>query len=140
MENVLIEMTFFESSKETENKLRWNAKINETTFSLYIPKWRVPEPWPSKILVRVDPQRNNVENTPNLKLNDIKCNGSLRHEPIIATVRKFFKHTKTIRYSPVGDKEGWEIGEPYIPFELTCGDLDTLRVIVFWDLQSRGNF
>ena len=39
-------------SKETDNKLRWEACDQD--FKLYIPKWRVPQPWPIRIVVRLD--------------------------------------------------------------------------------------
>lgn len=40
-------------SKETNRKLRWSTYVGEdnTKFELYIPKWRVPEPWPKCIRV-----------------------------------------------------------------------------------------
>ena len=51
IDKVLIEMTRLEAAKETDNKLRWDVDIDDTRFSLYIPKWRVPQPWPSRIWV-----------------------------------------------------------------------------------------
>ena len=42
-------------SKETDRKLRWATYVeeDETEFKLYIPKWRVPRPWPAVIRVSV---------------------------------------------------------------------------------------
>ena len=51
----MVEMALLEETKETENKVRWDADIEGTRFSLYIPKWRVPEPWPRLIHVTVSP-------------------------------------------------------------------------------------
>ncbi len=136
----LIEMSQFESAKETENKLRWDCDIQETKFSLYIPKWRVPEPWPSRIWVRVDLCRNDGKDEGNLSLNDVKRDSALRHEPIISNVYKYEEHTKTIRYCPVGKNDVWEIGEPYIPISLTSNKADKLRLIILWDISSGGSF
>jgi hypothetical protein len=46
----MIEMALLKPSKETENKLRWSTYMNDgSKFHLYVPKWRVPEPWPGRI-------------------------------------------------------------------------------------------
>jgi hypothetical protein len=50
----MAEFVLMNPSKETENMLRWSDDIDGVNFSLYIPKWRVPKPWPSSILVVVD--------------------------------------------------------------------------------------
>lgn len=136
----LIEMTQLESAKQTDNKLRWDCEVQGAPFSLYIPKWRVPEPWPSRIWVRVDLCRNSGKDEGNLSFNDVKTDSALRHEPVIANVYKFEEHTQTIRYCPVGKKELWEIGEPYIPIPLTSNKADKLRVVILWDISSRGSF
>src|ERR1700680_1351555 len=39
--------------KSTERKLRWDENIDGTNFELYVPKWRVPEPMPPLISVRI---------------------------------------------------------------------------------------
>lgn len=136
----LIEMTKFESSKETDNKLRWDSDILGAIFSLYIPKWRVPEPWPSKIWVRVDLCRNNAKDEANLSVSELKRDSALKYEPIIANVIKVEEHTQTIRYCPLGNKDSWEIGEPYIPISMTSNKAEKLRLVIFWDISSRGSF
>ena len=52
----MIELALLKPSKETENKLRWSTHVeqDDTDFQLYIPKWRVPEPWPGRIIVYID--------------------------------------------------------------------------------------
>jgi hypothetical protein len=40
-------------AKETPNKLRWDVLVEGAPFELYIPKWRVPRPWPRRIVVRL---------------------------------------------------------------------------------------
>ena len=136
----LIEMTQFKSAKETDNKLRWDSDIQGVLFSLYIPKWRVPEPWPSKIWVKVNLCRNSGKDEANLSLSNVKEDSTLRHEPIVNTVLKYEEKTQTIRYCPVGEKENWEIGEPYIPISMTSNKAEKLRIIILWDIASRGSF
>lgn len=138
--NPLIEMTLLAAAKETENKLRWDADVEGTRFSLYVPKWRVPEPWPSRIWVGIVPRRSEGDDLPNVSLVDIQSDSTLRHEAIVATVQKSSVHTQTIRYRPTGDPNAWEIGEPYVPFPLTGNGSERLRLIVLWDVTSRGMF
>jgi hypothetical protein len=140
IDHALLEMTRLEAAKETDNKLRWDVDIDDTRFSLYIPKWRIPHPWPSRIWVAVVPRRGEGEDQSNLSPNDVGQEPTLTREPIIATIKKMAVHTKTIHYCPVGDPENQEIGEPYLPFAVTYGGADRLRIIVLWDITSRGLF
>lgn len=140
IDQALIEMTRLEAAKETDNKLRWDVDIDDTRFSLYIPKWRVPQPWPSRIWVGVLPRQGEGDDGPNLSPEDVNQDSTLTREPIIATATKLAVHTKTIHYCPVGDPEAREIGEPYLPFALTYGGAARLRIIVLWDITSRGLF
>jgi len=136
----VIEMKILESAKVTDNKLRWDVMINDVKFSLYIPQWRVPRPWPSKIYVRVDPRRDEGADLPNLAQEAVKKDATLTHEPVVATVEFFEEMTQTIRYRPVGDDKNWEIGEPYVPKLLTFNGAKRLRLIILWDIASRGSF
>lgn len=141
VKDALLEMTLFDSTKQTEKKLRWDANVEGVGFALYIPKWRVPQPWPSRIWVGVTPRRKSCEDPPNLSRQDVEADSTLTHEPLVATVAWREEHTRTIRYTPVGvDSECWEIGEPYVPIPLTWGGAERLRVIVLWDFTSRGCF
>jgi hypothetical protein len=135
-----VQMHLFQSAKETENKLRWDADVDDTRFSLYIPKWRVPEPWPSRIWIDVIPRRAESLDPANLTPADVEADDTLRLEPIVATIERFKEHSQTTRYRPTGDPHTWEIGEPYIPFVLTCERCERLRLIVLWDVTSRGLF
>ena len=137
--NALLEMTLCSSAKETLNKLRWDALVDGVTFSLYIPKWRVPNPWPGHIWVQVLPRRQDCDDLPNLSRNDVDADSTTRKEPIVVTVSRYSEHTETIRYTPGGDREDWEIGEPYVPKSI-AGEHDSLRLIVMWDITSRGAF
>ncbi len=125
------DMVLLESRKETENKLRWDAQLTDAVFSLYIPKEQVPDPWPGPIRVMVEalegrrPERSREPR-------------SIKTQPIEAIVEQFEEKTKTVRYRPQGDPSDWEIGEPYVPFEV-LESLSTqippiLRLVVQWDL------
>jgi len=133
-----IEMTFFDSSKETENKLRWDCNVDGTRFSLYIPKWRVPEPWPKVIAVQTVRRRVECTDDANITPEDVAMDPSIRLEPIVATVKKVSVHSKTVRYDPTANV--WEIGSPYVPDSMTADSAERLRVIVNWDLLTRGQF
>ena len=133
-------MNRLEAASEPDNKLRWDMEIDDTRFSLYIPKWRVPQPWPSRIWVDVVPRRGEGADVSNLSPDDVAKDSTLTREPIIATVWKYSVHSQTVRYRPGGKPENWEIGEPYLPFALTYGEADRLRIIVLWDITSRGLF
>ena len=142
LNNPLLEMAIsrLDEAKQTPNKLRWDTKVEGTLFSLYIPKWRVPEPWPSSIWVKVIPRRREAGDPPNLSRNDVESDPILRQEPIVATVLWNSPHSRTDRYSPLGLEETWEIGEPYIPHSLTYGGTQRLRVIILWDITTLGHF
>lgn len=136
----MIEMALLESLKETDKKLCWSAEVGGTDFRLYIPKWRVPEPWPRRITVAIE-----AVPSVNLNLSSLTCSlvakdESLRAKPIRAMVHSVAIHSKTIRYAPDGDPVDAEIGEPYIPTPLTLNGAEHLLVTVVWDLKSRGNF
>lgn len=133
-----IEMTLFDSAKETENKLRWDCYVDGTLFALYIPKWRVPKPWPKTIAVQIVQRRAECSDEANLTGEHLEADPTLSLEPIVATVRKVSVHTKTVRYDPIASV--WEIGSPYVPDSMTFDSAELLRVIVNWDLVSRGAF
>ena len=140
IEQALLEMTRLEAARETDNKLRCDMDIEDTRFSLYIPKWRISQPWPSRIWVDVVPRRGQGGDEPNLSPADVAADSTLTREPIIATITKLAVHTKTIHYYPVGAPEMREIGEPYLPFALTYDGAERLRIIVLWDITSTGLF
>ena len=100
--------------KETENKLRWDADVDETKFEFYIPKWRIPEPYPDTILIRIG-MPDEFENKRRFTKEEVEKNPELRKNKIYAEVEKVSEHTKTVRFDPVDETENWEIGSPYIP-------------------------
>jgi hypothetical protein len=133
----MIEITLMDPSNETENKLRWQAYVKGVRFKLYIPKWRVPPPWPKRIIVG---------------LTDSSVDGALAGEstlahgttpsidlelPIVACVERIDDHTATVRFRPVGDQNMWEIGEPYIPYSLLPGNkCQKVQIGVRWDRSA----
>lgn len=126
----MIETVLLESTKETDNKIRWDADIDGARFSLYIPKWRVPKPLPTFIYVTVLPytrQKYFALSPANASNDPETCN-----QPIITNLRKFSEHTRTIRYQPEEDPSYWEIGEPYIPLSMTYDMAEQLTIIVNW--------
>ncbi len=121
-----------EFEKETDNKLRWDAMVDDAPFELYIPKWRVPEPWPSKIRVDIVPITPEQGHSNHVTPEEAGGNPTLRSKHIIADVVRKEEHTKTIQYYPGGNKKDCEIGEPYIPVTLTHNNAARLRICVKW--------
>ncbi len=75
--------------KETENKLRWDAMVEDTPFEFYIPKWRVPYPIPQflKVTLYFPPVLPLITRqiTPQM----VELNPGLRKEPILTELRWF---------------------------------------------------
>ena len=127
----MVEMALLEETKETDNKVRWDADIEGTRFSLYIPKWRVPEPWPR--LIHVTVSADTQERPLSLSSALARQAPESRKQPIVTHLKKFREHTQTIRYQPEGDASAWEIGEPYIPIPMTYGEAERLTITVKWE-------
>ncbi len=124
------EVTLMNPSKVTENKLRWSMDVGGVSFKLYIPKDRVPKPWPRHIIVSV------FEHLAEHQKPGILEEKSLE-KPIVCLVKKVSEHTETVRYCPIGEPETWELGEPYIPYNLLPANVpDQLVVEVKWDHNS----
>ena len=107
-------------SKETDNKLRWEAWDQD--FKLYIPKWRVPQPWPIRIVVRLDDDPRSFGSVPAPRGPESAQARNL-NEPLTALLLKVKEHTQTVHYKPVGQPKMWEIGEPYIPSRSSMNSL-----------------
>lgn len=117
---------------DTPNKRRWDALIDNVRFELYIPKWRIPTPPPEAIHVTVQ-ATSGESNLPRLTQADADADASLLLRPIHAVVRRFKDHTQTVRFTPVGNKDEWEIGEPYIPYSLIPEDSkEVVQITVVW--------
>lgn len=120
-------------SSETENKLRWTGFVKGTPFHFYIPKKCVPEPWPVQIIVQITTVEPGNAIIFHQRRNPLK--------PITAYVKFDRLHTQTARYSPEGDFDEWEIGQPYIPLTVIDSispgkNPDRLRIEIFWDCKA----
>jgi len=126
------EIALMNPSKETDNKLRWWADVEGVSFKLYIPKWRVPVPWPVRLEVVVD-----EEAAMPAAARPPRPGSAELERPIIATLQRVREHTETVRYRPIGDPESWEIGEPYVPYAiLPAPPPERLRLEVRWDRSA----
>lgn len=120
----------------TDNKVVYHTREYAERFTLYIPKWRVPLPWPEKIRFGLDddptataPKPQGPPSAPYRNL----------EEPLIAGLKKRENKTKTVRYCPIGAQNDWEVGEPYIPLVwLDTPPQNLLRIEVHWD-RTAGN-
>jgi hypothetical protein len=102
---------------ETDLKLVWSAGTSNARFYLYVPKWRVPEPWPALINVRITDILTEWEKYKPLTPTVARKNPELLEKPILAKIGYTELHTETFRYDPFDVKEP-EIGNPYIPMSL----------------------
>jgi hypothetical protein len=89
-------------SKETENKLRWVAWNPD--FKLYIPKWRIPAPWPIRIVVRLDDDPSSFQAVPE-PLGPEWISSRQLNDPLVALLSIVEEHTETVHYQPVGRRE-----------------------------------
>jgi hypothetical protein len=131
----MIRLSLMAPSKETENKLRWETFVNDVRFKLYVPKWRVPLPWPMSVRVRVASLEDGKSSRPTAgqSSEDIES-------PIVVIVDRESDHSETVRFRPRGDQEDWQIGEPYIPYDLLPeSSSQSLLIQVDWD-RSKGTW
>jgi hypothetical protein len=133
MEENMVATKMMNPSSETENKLRWRGDVKGTPFDFYIPKSCVPEPWPVQIIVLISNVEPGTQTTIHRRRN--------LKQPIIAFVKFDRSHTRTARYKPEGDDDLWEIGKPYIPYEIldsvSPGTVpERLRIEVVWDYTA----
>jgi hypothetical protein len=120
-------------SKETDNKLRWEADVEGVTFKLYVFKWRVPRPWPVRLEVVV----NQYLAKPATPQSSPRPGPAELERPIIAIAEKVREHTETVRYRPIGAPDNWELGEPYVPYTLLPSPPpERLRLEVRWDRKA----
>ena len=117
--------------KQTDKKLRWDAIVGDERFEFYIPKWRVPQPWPTVIVVHIDAAPPDTDDRVPQKPTDTT-------ESIEVVVGRPVKHTETAQYKPLrGQQVDWHIGEPYIPCALLPDPLpERLLIRIEWDFSS----
>lgn len=128
----MVHLSLMAPSKETDNKLRWETDVEGVAFMLYIPKWRVPKPWPTRILVRISDASD-----PPLPPQQLFGSAQGQDRPIHAIVTRKVDHSRTVRFEPEGKPNEWEIGEPYIPYELLPNSsVQRVRIEVEWDRSA----
>ncbi len=130
--------------KTTENKIIWTAYLGSVPFNLYIPKWRIPEPVPEKILIKIFFSSEEVRDKKFISKTDIQLEPQLKRKKIYSDVHKFSEHSQTIRFDPNGESNNWEIGSPYLPKSILKGqDFKELSLVIEWlglkDLERSGN-
>jgi hypothetical protein len=135
-------------SKETKNKIYWETTVEsidkdgnpvQASFRLYIHKWRVPEPIPPTIYVKIEPAK--LQKKPKfLSIDEVLDDPSLRSKPITAIIHAFKQHTETLRYHPIEDHTEWEIGEPYVPYSLTHNQTEYLKITIKWENPSQDSY
>lgn len=119
---------------ETNNKLRWDDLVKEdgATFEFYIPKWRVPKPWPARIIVSIDSYIGDMSDFTQSPYDSDKS--------IEVLVEHIEPHTKTVKYAQVGYEKYWQIGQPYIPESILTSKFPSipkyLIIEVNWDLEG----
>ena len=118
--------------KETDNKWRWIDMVEDAAFELYIHKWRTPKPRPEKIKVTVGELEDTFPVTKECKKEDFENNPDLKENPIYAELEILEEHTKTMRYTPIGNDDDWGIGQPYIPFQLLPEKKDRIAIFIEW--------
>jgi len=133
----MIQMALLTPSKETENKLRWSTFVenDETGFHFYIPKWRVPEPWPGRVFVGIQ----SFDGDPSTFVSSTFTQ-EIIEDSIKVLLKPVKAHGRTVRYAPLGDQAEWQVGEPYIPYSLIPPDSHYLIIEIMWDLNSKGHF
>ena len=95
-------------SKETKSKLYWslmvtsadqNGNPHEVEFRLYVHQWRVPEPYPQTIYVKIEPSQ--IQQKPKfLSIDEALDNPDLRTKPINAILHGFKRYPDAFRYHP----------------------------------------
>jgi hypothetical protein len=136
----MTEIALMDPSKETENKLRWKADVAGVEFKLYIPKWRVPRPWPTRIIVSIRDFYGDEASARSRHSVGPRETAEVIDRPIVAVLDKRKQHTNTVRFTPRGDQKTWEIGEPYIPTSLSPeAPPDAVEIEVRWD-RSEGTW
>jgi hypothetical protein len=113
---------------------RWDAMVEKAPLEIYIYKWRVPKPYPSRISVDIFEWAEYSQSIYTLDQKEVIANPQLRNNPITAEVIYLKNHTLTAKYDPILVKGKREIGNPYIPYTLLSDPPPTRLVIVInWE-------
>jgi len=134
VDNKIRQALLMNPSSETANKLRWHVDIEGVPFSLYIPKRRVPMPWPRQIAVSVSATPMNLGGPSYGSVTETSIDPRL---PIVALLQLEAERKHTVRYRPLGDVKTWEVGKPYIPYSLLPESAPKLiQLEVRWDFSA----
>ncbi len=98
----MVEISLMDPSKETDNKLRWRADVEGVDFKLYVPKWRVPLPWPRRIIVTISALPRETSRAGRAEPADQGGREPLERD-IVAVVDRVREYTETVRFAPRGD-------------------------------------
>jgi len=129
-----MEMILCTYYKETSGMYRWDAMVKKAPLEIYILKWRVPDPYPSRISVEIFERAEYPQSIYPLNQKEVIANPQLCHNPITAEVTFLENHTLTAKYDPVLSKGVREIGNPFIPYALLPDPPPTQLVIVInWE-------
>ncbi len=129
-----MEKIFCEYYKDTSGMHRWDAMVERAPLEIYIYKWRVPDPYPSRISVEIFNRAEYSQSIYPLDRKDVNANPQLCYNPITAEVTFLEDHTRTAKYNPVLGKGKREIGNPYIPYTLLSDPPPKRLVIVIkWE-------
>jgi hypothetical protein len=136
MQTLHHELHFAES---TELQCRWEKDIDGTNFELHIPPWRVAQPTPQIISVKIydataisvsrlmviggqfgprDMELLEQIGHPAQQEEELPLRNILRgrnENPIVSAVERFEIGEDTVRYRPLGNSRNWVIGETCVP-------------------------
>jgi len=119
--------------KETVGKYRWVVMVEDAPFELYIPKWRIPEPIPEEILIKIYFPLDNLQYKKSFSREEVESSPNLKWKKIFSDIHFVEAKTKTIKYEPDGEQINWEIGSPYIPKSIFRGiEFRNLSIVVEW--------
>ncbi len=119
--------------KETVGTYRWIVMVEDAPFELYIPKWRIPEPIPEEILIKIYFPSDNLQYRESFSREKVESSPDLKWKKIFSDIHFVEAMTKTIRYEPNGGHINWEIGSPYIPKSIFREEeFSKLSIVVEW--------
>ena len=119
--------------KETDRKYRWLVMVEDAPFELYIPQWRVPEPVPEEILIKIYFPSDNLQGKRFLSREEVESSPNLKRNKIYTDIRFVEAKTKTFKYEPDREQINWEIGNPYIPKSIFKEkEFKNLSMVVEW--------
>ena len=126
--------------KDTNGMHRWDYMAEHTKLEIYIHKWRVPDPYPSRISVEIFNRDGYSQSIYHLDRRKANANPQLCYNPITAEVAFLENHTLTAKYDPVLGKGKREIGNPYIPYTLLSDPPPIRLVIVIKWVKENGTY